>query len=43
MERMTIGPAKNIRPSSPSPMSVEAPGIDGSGTSLLAEQLNWKT
>ncbi len=39
---MTIGPAENIRPSSPNPMSIEAPGID-QGTSLLAERLNWKT
>ena len=42
MERMTIGPAKSIRPGSPNPMEVQAPGID-TGTSLLAESLNWKT
>ena len=41
MEKMTIGPAKKIRPGSPNPMEVVAPGID-TGTSLLAEQLNWK-
>ncbi len=42
MEQMTIGPAKNFRPGSPNPMEVQAPGID-TGTSLLAEQLNWQT
>ncbi len=42
MENMTIGTAKKMRPGSPNPMSVEAPGI-GTGTSLLAEYLNWKT
>ncbi len=39
MERMTIGPAKNIRPGSPNPMEV-APG--DAGLALLASQLNWK-
>jgi hypothetical protein len=38
---LTIGPAESC-PSSPNPMSVQPPGID-TGTSLLAEQLNWKT
>jgi hypothetical protein len=42
MEKMTIGPAKPHRPGSPNPMEVQAPGIDTSGTSLLAESLNWK-
>ena len=39
---MTIGPASNSGAPAYNPMSVQAPGID-TGTSLLAEQLNWKT
>jgi hypothetical protein len=35
-----IGPAERSRPSTPNPMSVEAPGIDPGG-SLVAE-LCWK-
>ena len=38
---MTLGPASRSRGPAYNPMSVEAPGID-TGTSLLAEQLNWK-
>jgi hypothetical protein len=40
MEKMTIGPAKTIRPGSPNPMEVVAPG--DVGLSLLASQLNWE-
>ena len=40
---MTIGPARRSSAPVPNPMSVEAPGIDTSGTSLLAEKLNWQT
>ena len=40
---MTLGPASDSGAPAYNPMSVEAPGIDTSGTSLLAEQLNWKT
>ncbi len=36
-----LGPAEHSRPSIPNPMSVTPPGID-TGTSLLAEALNWK-
>ena len=39
---MTIGPASRSSAPVPNPMSVQAPGIDR-GTSLLAEDLNWKT
>ena len=39
---MTIGPASSSGAPAYNPMSVEAPGID-TGTSLLAEELNWKT
>ncbi len=38
---MTLGPASNSGGPAYNPMSVQPPGID-TGTSLLAEQLNWK-
>ena len=40
MEQMTIGPAKTIRPGSPNPMEVVAPG--DAGLALLASQLHWE-
>ena len=40
MEKMTIGPAKTIRPGSPNPMEVVAPG--DAGLALLASQLHWE-
>ena len=39
---MTLGPASNSGAPAYNPMTVQAPGID-TGTSLLAESLNWKT
>jgi len=36
-----IGPAERSRPSTPNPMSVEAPGIDPGGS--LAAELCWRT
>ena len=39
---MTLGPASRSRAPTYNPMSVQAPGIDPGGYSLLAEQLNWK-
>ncbi len=38
---MTLGPASRFRGPAYNPMCVEGPGLD-TGTSLLAEKLNWE-
>ena len=40
---MTLGPASNSGAPAYNPMSVQGPGIDPGGYSLLAESLHWKT